>query len=404
MLTLGGDTMKLTRLYGILILLLVLYKNTNASSASLFFYGDKIVLPNCEKFDISFNSSLSDSSIEIFYARAERSDYQQHIQQIINYKEENQLDDWLYYQLVRKLADALAPKTENYNRYTLYKWFIMLKSGYDVSLSVSDSQLLFYVQSDENVYSMPYFMRDEKKFVCLNYHDFGSIDFDKHSQQEVYVQESGVRKAFTYKINNIPDFKNYTHIEKQIHFEFDKSVHQLTLSVSKATSEIFKNYPLVDFETYFNIPLSDDLKNKLLPDLKKQMLHFNQKEGIAFLLAFTQNAFAYKNDQEHYGKEKRLAPEQTIISDFSDCDDRVSLFYYLVKEIYNLPIIAILHPTHISVGVKLDKPSGKTIEYKGEKYTYCDPTPQAQSLSVGEILKKYRKDSFEIVFQYTPKH
>jgi hypothetical protein len=60
---------------------------------------------------------------------------------------------------------------------------------------------------------------------------------------------------------------------------------------------------------------------------------------------------------------------------YSDCDDRVALFYYLVKEIYNLPMIALLYPTHVTMAVPFDKPVGAPVLYKGKKYSICEPTP-----------------------------
>jgi len=87
---------------------------------------------------------------------------------------------------------------------------------------------------------------------------------------------------------------------------------------------------------------------------------------------------------------------------YSDCDDRAALFFYLVKEIYNLPMVAILFPTHITMGVALDKPIGTAITYNGRFYSICEPTPQAQNLPIGELADKYKNENYQIVYQYSP--
>jgi hypothetical protein len=127
-----------------------------------------------------------------------------------------------------------------------------------------------------------------------------------------------------------------------------------------------------------------------------------QKKGIDYLMRFTRYAFLYQNDEDNFGKEKHLSPEQTLFSKYSDCDDRAALFFYLVKEIYNLPMIALLYPTHISMAVQFDKPFGKSIIYNGEKYSICEPTPQEQDLRIGQIAENLQKVDYQVVYQYSP--
>src|SRR5690606_10914787 len=111
--------------------------------------------------------------------------------------------------------------------------------------------------------------------------------------------------------------------------------------------KIFANYPSVDFESYFNIPLSKETYGSLIPMLKQNVDGMSQKKGVDYLMRFTRYAFLYEDDEENFGKAKRLSAEETLFAQYSDCDDRAALFFYLVKEIYNLPMIAVLYPTHI---------------------------------------------------------
>ena len=87
----------------------------------------------------------------------------------------------------------------------------------------------------------------------------------------------------------------------------------------------------------------------------------------------------------------------------SDCEDRAALFFYLVKEIYNLPMIVLAFPEHVTVAVKFDKPIGKPIIYNGEKYSVCEPTPQKKDLKIGQLTPGLEKKSYEVVYVYNPK-
>jgi hypothetical protein len=65
-------------------------------------------------------------------------------------------------------------------------------------------------------------------------------------------------------------------------------------------------------------------------------------------------------------------------------------------------MIALVYPNHITVAVQFKKPVGKTIEFEGKKYSICEPTPQLNDLSVGQISPKYRQMGYQVVYAYHP--
>jgi hypothetical protein len=179
-------------------------------------------------------------------------------------------------------------------------------------------------------------------------------------------------------------------------------LNSFKITIDEQMEILFNNYPVVDFDYYFNIPLTQETYNSLMPVLKRAVKNKSQKNGVNYLMLFTRNAFLYKTDQNNFGVEKRLSPEQTLMNSYSDCDDRVSLFYYLVKEIYNLPMIVLMYPTHVVIAVELAKPVGEPVEYKGRKFTFCEPTPQKDNLPLGKLMPKYKNVEYKIAFEYMP--
>jgi len=352
--------------------------------------------------EIDFLEPLSETAVQNFYQKLNQSKYQTVLAALIEYKEKYQLNDWIYYQLIRKTAQQISPKAENYHRYTLYKWFLLSKSGYDAKISIGDNLIIFYVRNDENINDIPFFKVGGYKYMCLNYHDYGKIDFEKDKVYPVNVNIPEAKNSFSYKVTRMPDFKPESYNEKEIEFSYRSKPYHFQVKLNPEVENIFKNYPGVDFESYFNIPLSHETYHSLIPILKKNISGMNQKKGVDYLMRFTRYAFLYQNDETNFGKEKRLSPEQTLFSKYSDCDDRAALFFYLVKEIYNLPMIALLYPTHISMAVQFDKAQGKSIIYKGQKYSVCEPTPQTQNLRIGQISAELEKLNYEVVYQYNP--
>ncbi|TKC05743.1 hypothetical protein FA048_17995 [Pedobacter polaris] len=355
-----------------------------------------------QTLNIDFSAELTQPSVRDFYNKLDQSNYKGMISDLLAYKEKYKLNDWLYYQLIRKTAQQISPKAENYNRYTLYKWFLMTKSGYDAKVAIGNNQIIFYVRNNEDISDIPFFMINEKKYMCLNYHDYGKLFKREETYIPVKINIPEAIIAFSYKVTKMPDFKPEDYIEKQIAFNYKHKAYHFSVRVNNEVSSIFKNYPIVDFESYFNIPLSRETYQSLIPILKENIKKMPVKKGVDYLMRFTRYAFLYEDDEKLIGKEKRFSPEQTLLNDQSDCDDRAALFFYLVKEIYNLPMIAMLYPTHITMAVQFDKPIGDVIVYQGKSYSVCEPTPQKQDLKIGQISAQFKNVPYQIVYAYAP--
>ncbi len=367
------------------------------------FYGDQIEFPYDQSDLILFPGPLSEPAIQSFYASMLETNFQPIIKSLLNYKEKQKPDDWLFYQLIRKTAQQISPKAENYQRYTLYKWFFLSKVGYDATMAIGNEHLLFYVQSDETIYNIPFRIRDGKQYVCLNYHDYGTIDFEKErfaDVEHIYIPEA--RKSFSYKVTQLPAFRPDDYSEKELTFNYYQTEYNFKIKLNQQVKTIFTNYPVVDYGLYFNIPLSKETYNSLIPSLKKSLKSMTTKNGIDYLMRFTRYAFLFESDSKTFGTEKRLTPEQTLLYETSDCEDRAALFFYLVKEIYDLPMIVLSYPKHITIAVKFDKPVGHSIVYNGNKYSVCEPTPQKEDLRLGQSLPDLKKTSYEVVYAYLP--
>jgi len=357
------------------------------------------------RFDIpvsvDMEQPVTEEQIQAYCRNMANPAFEQLVQKLKQFKEKNRLDDWLYYQIIRRVADQIAPKSADYTLYTLYKWHLLSLSGYDAILTYSREKILFYVLSSENVYNIPIRNEGGKTYVCLNYHDYGSIDFTSHAFRRIDIPVQGGEHAFSYSVSSIPDLKK-TSSEKELNFTYNNAEYHFNIKLNPAISAYFKNYPTTDYKKHFNIPMSGGTYNSLIPALRKDIKGMSVKDGVDFLLHFTRYSFLFKPDTERYGVDKIYSPEMTLLSDYSDCEDRVSLFYYLVKELYDLPMIVVVYPKHVSIAVHFDKAFGKTIEYNGKRFTICEPTPQKKDLKLGEMMPEFRNRHYEIAFAYEP--
>lgn len=364
-----------------------------------------------ELIAFDFDSSLvpnspvlsDEASIKAFYQNLKSKDYDPVVNALLDYKKKFKPDDWLYYQLIRKAAQQISPKSADYHRYTLYKWYLLSRSGYDARLATSGNYILFYIRCSEDVYNIPTRAIKGKQYVCLNYHDYGNnIDFQKHVFALVDLSIPDADNDFSYKITHLPQFSSTDYKVKDLSFNYNDNEYHFKVKLNNQIQSLFINYPVVDYALYLNIPLSHDTYNSLIPLLKKNVRRMSVKSGVDYLMRFTRYAFLFEPDSDVFGGEKRLSAEETLLYDQSDCDDRVALFYCLVKEIYNLPMIVLSYPKHVTIAVQFNKPYGKPIVYNGNKYSICEPTPQKEDLMVGQMLPELKKAPYEVMYVYTP--
>lgn len=389
------------RLISFLIALLCSLAGATQQQTRIDFFGEPIVLP--QPATPRPFTEFSTGAVQQFVAGMADADLQPYLAALRNYRQQHQLDDWLYYQLVRKVAQQLSPKADNYYRYTLYKWWLLARSGYDTRLTWSGPYLLFYVQSNENVYNIPSRTQDGKQYVCLNYHDYGSIDFNQYRFAEIPLPLAPEPRAFSYIVSRLPQFNPTDYKEQQVAFEDRHNFYRFRIKLNPQIKTLFTNYPVVDYSLQFNMPLSEITYRSLLPALRKEIQGLKTKEGVDFLMRFTRYAFLFKPDGEVIGAEQRLSPEQTLLSEYSDCEDRAALFFYLVKELYNLPMLVLAYPKHVTVAVQFDKAFGNTIDYEGRRYTVCEPSPQRYDLGIGQLPSELKHQPYEVAYAYHPK-
>lgn len=367
-------------------------------------YKEPFVIPEFHLSVPQFNLKPEPQSISDYTDLVIESELYAVAQKLNLYKAKNRLSDWMFYQVVRRTANFIFPKKENYESYTVMKWYLLYSAGYDVRLAIVDGNLLFYAYSTEEVEDIPYFELEGKRYYCLNRHDFGAIDFTRHM---MYSVPRPVQKLtllpFSYKIHQLPDFVADQFSNKVIEFRYDGRLYQFEIPVNNSLDTLFTNYPVVNYDMYFNIPLSEHTYQTLIPQLKEAVAGKDTLNGVAYLMKFARDAFAYENDIVTYaGKEKRFSPEQTLIADKSDCDDRVGLLHLLIREIYNLPMIVVQFPTHVILGVQLEKPGGDYVSYKGQQYLVCEPTPQRQDFPIGKMDEKYKTQQYQVAYSYFP--
>ena len=363
---------------GILLLLLLFSYNVNADCIVVDFYSKKIKINYDKSMFVKFTLKSNDGSVKKCYSMIENTNYRILLEDIKRKKNELYLNDWLYYKLVDKVTEELL-KGKSENNKQFFCWFILLKSGYDVIMSY-DQPFNMYVFTEDIILRTDEFFIKKKKYVKIS---TKSISHGEFSYCNFFPNNKEI-KAFDFSIIQ-PSFSNDSSIVIERKCKIRNVEKAYVYKVSKSLIEIMKDYPPLKSEEYFKCKLSKLVYNSLLPQLKKEIENIETKDAIRYLLSFVRLSFGYKEDKDAFGYSRPMIVEESLYYNYGDCEDKSVLFYYLVKELIDVPMLILKYPNHINIAVKLDKPYGKPYEYNGIKYSVCEPTESGDTRDIGDV-------------------
>jgi len=382
-------------------LLIALFFLTNftaqAATISLQFYSEKISIEYNPSMILDENPAHNNESITAYYKSLEKTAYMDLLDNLQATKKRFGLNDWLYYELVRNSVAKLYGNKSKLQK-TLTSWFLLTKSGYDTRLTYLKKQAFLYVYTKDNLFEVPMIEEKGRLYINLTNLDLGSNDY----AAQVYVLDfipNPNGKAFSFYLKTLPKLKPLIKA-KNLNFACHGQKYSVAAKVDNTIINLMKNYPVIDEMEYLKIPLSGTLSSSLLPQLKEIIAGKSKKQALEIIVAFTRSAFTYKEDHEYFGKSKPMIADEVFFYPYSDCEDRSALFYNLVKELLDLPMIMMAYPDHLTIAVALQQPIGNPINYKGKKYYVCDPTGPSNSSEIGSVPRKYERKSFEILASY----
>ncbi len=280
-----------------------------------------------------------------------------------------QLNDWGYIQLARSVAANIFPN--NIDQQVIFTCFILNKSGYQAKMGYTNNSIFLLLPSYQQVFEKPYLTIEGNNFYIF---PFGR-NLDRNQSIITYKGQYGNSTRlvdFTFK--KPLRLSNKT-LNKRLSFEYNYQVHQISVNYNPTLVEFYQDMPHVDFEVTLSSPLSEpayaSISRALLPLLQGK----SEREKVNIILRFVQKAFAYKTDQDQFGVEKYLYPEELFHFPYSDCEDRSALFSTLVRNMLGLEVIGLIFPNHLATAVRFNENiGGDFLDHQGKRYVICDPT------------------------------
>ncbi len=250
-------------------------------------------------------------------------------------------------------------------------WFLLIKTGFQAKIAYDADQLYLLLPSQQAIFETRFVLLDDLKYYIFVMDNSNPAPTRLSTYSGDYPGKLG---PIDLRVTEIPVLGGES-AQRTFAFNFDGKEISVPVTFSEDMITLMKNYPQTDLNVFFNAAVSEPARYSLLKALRPLIEGKSELEAVNLLLRFIQTGFEYKTDDQQFGREKYLAPEESLFYPACDCEDRSILFSYLVKNLLGLSVIALDYPGHIAAAVKFSQSfAGDQISFNGQTYMICDPT------------------------------
>ena len=335
------------------------------------------------KHFVLLNDSSIKSTVNYLQNHAEVDSLYRQLQTIaVDYK----LDNMAYWLLIKQVTEEAFKKEQEAFK-QLFMFTLLWKMDLDLILGFNSQVLTIYARTNVWLDNIMYVQDGNKYYFDISFNqkripgEESAVVFDKPNNQYPFV------------INTMhPPALNASYKKQIIPFEYDGFVYFFPVTINYSLVSYYRDLPTIDISSmYLNYGLSDVSKQSLVKEIKKAVKGMNTEIAIDFILKFTQRSFEYRRDEEIYGQEKFSFPEETLLNNYSDCEDKAMLFATLVKEVIGLNSIALFYKdaAHINVAVQSPYPQMRhNFSFNDKNYIVCEPTLEGFAIGQNAVQTK----------------
>ena len=291
-----------------------------------------------------------------------------------------QMDDLAFVLFTQKVARYFYADP---NLAKLFQYQLLKEKGYKLLLGFNPEQLTVYGR----------FLYDLANVAEVSYHNvtYADLSFSQNlalCEEELVANTNGT-KNLEINQHKAPLF-NALQTGYSFHTEFKGISYSFVGTLNQSLIAYYRDLPSISFgEIYLNYHLSDLAYKQIIGDLKKAVKGMSARGQLDFLLHFTQVVIPYQTDKSLVGREKFAFVEEVLGNKAGDCEDKSILFAYLVKEVLQLPSLALVyvHQNHLNVAVAVSGAQYNFI-HNNQKYIICEPS--GPGLQAGENVYDWK--------------
>lgn len=333
------------------------------------FYGRELSFYYDDHLKHRLNSPINKDVISLYWSRLSRADYENLLKQLQLQKKSLQLNDWAYASLISKLT--LKINNNQRNESVLLSWFLLAKSGYRARIAYTSASIYLLVPSEQEMFEVSYFTFSGKRYYAAEF-EGGKQKLGKVFTYDGEYPET--TKDFDMRINSVEASSDQDE-RRHLSFEFEGNKYNIEVTYDRGRIKFLSTYPQLNLNLYFGSDVYKATATPLQQQLAVSMKGMSEQQAVNFLLRFVQTSLKYETDEQQFGEENYLFPEETLFYPYSDCEDRAVLFSWLVQSLLNLQVIGLDFPGHVAAAVHFNESvKGDSVSYQGKRFVVTDPT------------------------------
>jgi len=355
-------------------------------SLNVDFYGRQVNFNYDTRLNRNLNRNINKEAVSDYWSALSQTDYEDLLAQLAAQKEALDLNDWAFASLINGLSAKINNKQ---NERALLSWFLLAKSGYKARIAYNQNSIYLLVPSKHEMFEVSYFTFSGIRYYAV------SFDGGKQSLGRVFTYDGeypDTTKYFDMQVT--PSVASSDSAERRhLSFMFEGEKYNISVTYDRGRIKFLRSYPQLNLNLYFASGVYKATATPLQKQLAIYMQGMTEQQAVNFLLRFVQTSLQYETDEQQFGEENYLFPEETLFYPYSDCEDRAVLFAWLVKSLLNLDVIGLDYPGHVAAAVGFNEPvTGDGVDYQGKHYVVTDPT--YINASIGMTMPNFK--------QYTP--
>ncbi len=307
------------------------------------------------------------------------------VAECLEWRDSLALSDWGYIRFTDAVSYAFFKR---HNEAKLLQMFILVQSGYKVRIARYLEQLYLFMPSTDRICEQTYVKIDGIPYYCL----------DKYAQMQslyVFAHEFPGEQTFSLQQHSLPRLESNPSEQRNLLSANRYPGTMVLLKSNENLMNYYAEYPICEgWDTYAAAGLSEESKKQLYAVLRRTIFQKSYTEAADILLNFVQSAFAYKTDDEQFGRERPLFGDETLYYPYCDCEDRAILYANMIHDLLYLDVVLVHFPGtettagHVATAVHFrEDVVGDYLMIDGKKYTICDPT--YIGAAIGEAMPQY---------------
>ncbi len=282
---------------------------------------------------------------------------------------ERQLGDWGLFRLLETVADDFYPVDPS--RRALLHWYLSVRSGLDVRLAFSRPGFVVLYATEQAVYQVHFFVREKTAYYI---HDTEARFADTESLRTYDAHSPGDLRPLSFDFALLPLTEPDRRI-RTLDWALNGEQRETEVVLDTRLVDFLGSVPQTGLDSHFGTSISPPALNSLATALAPDLEGRDPTGRVAVLLHFVQTALPYATDQDQFGYEDYLYPDEALYYPACDCEDRAALFAALVRELVGLEVVGLDYPGHIATAVALPgDPPGDRFTWRDIRFTVCDPT------------------------------